>query len=425
MAEIFILSDDRKETDKVFTALEREFSIESFTDIQEFLKHFFQTPPKLLILDHDFSGINIILLITKIKEKPQMKDLPVIVLTSPEKRNEIMDCIKMGVKDFLIKPYLTSVLLQKTKKNILGGGEGASGSSGTASAGELNVVAEERIKEGIYKEIENLPAFPLIVQKVIKIANDPNSAASDFENVVSKDQTLTAKMLKMANSPFYNVGRDIVVIKEAVVTLGYKTVKSLAFAAGAGQIFQKNLPQYGLAAGGLWKHSLGVAVTARLVGQELGFSDDMCEELFVCGLLHDIGKLVLGLFISRSDQVYMAPSSGENSICQIEKKLTGFDHTEVGEIIINKWQLPNIILSAVKYHHKPMETSYYNKEVAVVNMANYICDKNKVGFSMKNTSNPELLDSVKSELGLSEDKYQDILKKAEAQIGDIDRIASI
>ncbi|HON57052.1 MAG TPA: response regulator, partial [bacterium] len=366
--------------------------------------------------------INIIQLVKKLKEKEIFKNIPIIILTTPESRNEIVNCIKLGVKDFLIKPYLTSILLQKIK-SLITPETLTTGVARTAQSGTLNVVAEEKRKKLILAELENLPAFPLIVQKVIQIASDRHSSASDFENVVNKDQTLTAKMLKMANSPFYNLQREIVLIRDAVVTLGYNTVKSIAFAAGTGEIFQKNLPQYGLAPGGLWKHSLGCAIAARTIAKEFNYDDDMSEELFVCGLLHDIGKLVLGKFISRDDQVYLAPETGINNICQLEKKLTGFDHSELGEKIAENWKLPDVIKQAAKYHHIPDEASGHSRDVTIVTFANYICNYLKIGYSKKNNFEAKLMDSVRRNLDLNDELIKKIIEKVSENLQEIDKIA--
>ena len=422
MAKIYLLSDDSSEIDKVLGGLELKYQVESFKQFNDFITELSRQRPDVVILDHQFKQINIIQLITKLKEKDIFKDIPVIVLTTPECRDEIVNCIKLGIKDFLIKPYLISVLVQKIKNLVSSEPVGA---SNTASGGSLNIVAEEKRKKLILAELENLPAFPLIVQKVIQIAGDRKSSAGDFENVVNKDQTLTAKMLRMANSSFYNLQREVVLIRDAVVTLGYNTVKSIAFAAGTGEIFKKNLPQYGLAPGGLWQHALGAAIAARTIGKEFNMSDDTCEELFVCGLLHDIGKLILGKFISRDDQVYLAPETGVNNICQLEKKLTGFDHSELGEKIADTWKLPEIIKSAIKYHHNPDEASSDSQYVSIVTFSNYICNDLKIGFSRKNTLEPKLMDSVRRNLDLNDDLMKSITEKVSENLKEIEKIAGI
>ena len=316
-------------------------------------------------------------------------------------------------------------MLAQKLKSLLTPDNGQTAGLRTASAGSLNVVADEKRRKLILAELDNLPAFPLIVQKVIQIASDRNSSASDFENIVNKDQTLTAKMLRMANSSFYNLQREIVLIKDAVVTLGYKTVKSIAFAAGTGEIFQKNLPQYGLAPGGLWKHSLGSAIAARTLGKEFKMNDDTIEELFVCGLLHDIGKLILGKFISRDDQVFLAPETGINNICQLEKKLTSFDHCELGERIAENWKLPEIIKSAIKYHHIPDEAASNSKEISIITLSNYVCNMLKIGFSKKNNFEPKLMDSVRRNLDVNDEYLKYLIEKVSVNLQEIDKIAGI
>lgn len=429
MKSIYFLSSNESEIDKIENLCSvNQISLQVFDNIQLFLQALNNEKPALLIIDNEFSLINIPELLNKLQEKNIIKDIPILILANMQKRQQIMILMNIGIKEFLFKPYLTKSLLQKIKEMInletisLSTSRHKKPDSGFVS---LNVVEEEKRKKIIMNEIENLPAFPVIVQKVIQIVNDPKSSASDFENYVRRDQTLTAKMLRMANSSFYNVQREIILIRDAVVTLGYNTVKTIAFAAGTGDIFKRNLPQYGLAPAGLWKHSFGVALASRIISFDLGFDDEQAEELFICGLLHDIGKLVLGKFIQNEDKVYETDNKVIANICQAERSLTGYDHSELGEIISKKWQLPEKICYTIKYHHEPETATKHENEIAIINLADYICKYLRIGFNTKNKSEPKLYEMITTQLSINDDKIRYFTKEISDKLKDLDKIAGI
>jgi putative nucleotidyltransferase with HDIG domain len=429
MKKIILLDKDTIEIDKIENLCEiNQLSIVSRDTIEDFLQIIGLEVPALIIIDANFKEQNLINIIKKIKEKTEYNDVPFLILANSQDRQTIMELMKIGIKDFLLRPYLSKNLLQKIKdliniESVLISYSKRSGDNKSTSP-SLNVIEEEKFRKRILNEVENLPAFPVIVQKIIQIVNDPKSSASDFESYVKRDQTLTAKMLRMANSSFYNVKREIILIRDAVVTLGYNTVKTIAFAAGTSSIFRKSLPQYGLNSSGLWQHSYSVALTSRMIALDLGFDEDSAEEMFICGLLHDIGKLVLGKFIKTEERVYDYDIN-KIDICGAEKKITGFDHTELGEIITKKWQLPEKICYAVNYHHSLVEATSYNDEVAIVTLADYICKVLRIGFLTKNVVEPKLSEMVKSQLSIDDEKISKFKNEVSEKINDIARIAGI
>lgn len=429
MKNILLLTQNEAEVYKMENLCNNnQFSLKVALTTKVFIEEITKGDTELIIIDNEFAEVNIVELLKKLKEKTDIDKIPVLILVNKQNRAQLMQLMGLNIKEFLVKPYLTKTLLQKIKEmaNIdkisLTTTKSNLSSTGKIS---LNVIEEAKRKKIIMNEIENLPAFPVIVQKVIQIVNNPKSSAADFEDHVRKDQTLTAKMLRMANSSFYNVKREIILIKDAVVTLGYNTVKTIAFAAGTGDIFKRNLPQYGLAPAGLWKHSFGVALTSRFIALEKGLSDDEAEELFICGLLHDIGKLILGKFIQNEDRVYDIDTKIIPNICEAERVLTGFDHSELGEIITQKWQLPQKIGYGVKYHHNLPQAVDHNDEIAIINLADYICKSLKIGYSKKNKSEPVLSESVLNQLSIDESKITYYQNEISEKLKDLDQIARI
>jgi len=141
----------------------------------------------------------------------------------------------------------------------------------------------------ILEENKELSSLPQVIVEVINIANSPDASIADLAGVVKKDPALTAKLLRIVNSPYYGQSREITTIHQAVVTVGLRTVTSVALAASIYDKFRSMGQSIDRVR--FWRHSLEVALTSRLIAREVGH--DPAEEAFAAGLLHDIGSLVL------------------------------------------------------------------------------------------------------------------------------------
>jgi HD-like signal output (HDOD) protein len=149
----------------------------------------------------------------------------------------------------------------------------------------------DQLWDKIISESENLPVLPDIINKVLQEIDSETSNPDSFQKIISQDPVLTAKVLKMSNSAYYGFSREISTISEAVLILGMDTLKSLAIAASAVKLLNRDVVGYGLGEGGLWKHSLAAAMSATLIAKQMNIKD--AEKYFVAGLLHDIGKILL------------------------------------------------------------------------------------------------------------------------------------
>jgi len=142
----------------------------------------------------------------------------------------------------------------------------------------------------IVRDISDLPTLPQVVTRIMSMMDDPNASAEDVNNVLERDPTLVAKILKLVNSAFYGLPHKISSVRQAIVILGFSTVRSLAISAAVFDLFGEGNDE-AFSRIKFWEHSIGVASAARLVGRREGGIDE--ETAFVTGLLHDLGKLVL------------------------------------------------------------------------------------------------------------------------------------
>jgi HD-like signal output (HDOD) protein len=199
----------------------------------------------------------------------------------------------------------------------------------------------------IVASLGDLPSSPAIVSAVIGMASNLNTQLAEIGKVLSTDQGLTAKVLRLSNSSFYGRTKQIATVDQAIVTLGYYTLRSLVVASSTHSIFRQKDPARFLPV--LWEHSLGSAVAARLLGRRI--HHPQTEEAFIGGLMHDVGKLVLTQSLAARFVALRADAETDGNWCRAEKSTLGFTHVDVGVALLEKWNFPRGLIEAVALHH--------------------------------------------------------------------------
>lgn len=249
-----------------------------------------------------------------------------------------------------------------------------------------NYQASARIEhwKPILEKLNDIPTLPVVATRVTELINDPNSSSGDIADVLKKDQVLTAKVLKLINSPYYGIPGEVTDVKRALAYLGFNTLAQLVLSISVISVFKENNnTKFSLQ--GFWKHALGTAVASEVIAKKTGYPKP--EECFTCGLLHDIGKIVL-LKIAPDEfmRVVQAAEREKISFADAERKLEIPTHGYLGEYIADKWRLPMVIRVAVRYHHTDvagMETllDSMKRVVQIVSLANQIVVKENIGYS--------------------------------------------
>jgi len=200
------------------------------------------------------------------------------------------------------------------------------------------------------KNLEKLPPLSPTVSKILMITNDPSSSAGNLNKVISLDPVLTARVLKLVNSAYFALSQQITSIVRAIVILGFNTIKNLAFSAAILDTFLKVKSDV-FPIDEFWEHSLSVATISKLLAKELGINSTLLEEYFICGLLHDIGKLVFLRFY-QDDFLKAVQLSYDNNIdlSEAEMDIIGCDHLEAGELLAKKWKFANNIKETIGMH---------------------------------------------------------------------------
>jgi putative nucleotidyltransferase with HDIG domain len=227
--------------------------------------------------------------------------------------------------------------------------------------------------------VAELPAMPSSITEVISACDDNDMTVGQLSQVILRDQSLTANILKLANSAFYGHARRVTTATEAVVLLGFSAIKSLAISSHTSRLLSGALPGYGLQHGELWRHSVAVAFTARRLAVEVQLAP--VEEAFVAGLLHDLGKTILSSHMEHAyDEVTRIAQERRVPFHDIERELLGFDHAELGALVASAWSFPAELEEAIRHHHSPDEATLKPALAHCVHVADAACMMLGVGL---------------------------------------------
>ena len=265
----------------------------------------------------------------------------------------------------------------------------------------------QELKDELLKAVQDLPPMPKVLFKIQKLLLDPYSDTQQIAGYIETDQALAAKVLKMANSPFYGMTGKVSTIQHAAIILGFQTLSELTTMAGFSAIMGRKLPGYGYHSDELWKHSLAVALASKLIAEKI--NPDLVTDAFTAGLIHDLGKLILDPYVQDQREALDEFIENENQTFLIaEKQILGFDHAEIASEICSHWKYPESLTQAIKYHHNPSESD--GSEMAfILHLADYIAVLSGSGYDLD-----EILD-LKEE---GTDKFLNIHEKDVISIGD-------
>lgn len=239
-------------------------------------------------------------------------------------------------------------------------------------------ISEDQIKR-VISVTGNLPPVPHVAAKMMELVGNEDTSVRDLQKVISSDQALIARILKMSNSVFYSSDQKITTLSHAIVILGFRAVQSMAIAASSRSLFVKKGAQFGLKEKLLWEHSIGVAMGCRQVSRVIAYEGE--ETAFIVGLLHDIGKAVLNQVIPKKygkivEQVY----NDGRSFAEVETEILGFDHSHIGALIAQKWNFDWEMVETIAYHHRPEAKDHGGTLGAILSVSNHICKRMGIGL---------------------------------------------
>jgi putative nucleotidyltransferase with HDIG domain len=220
----------------------------------------------------------------------------------------------------------------------------------------------------ITEKIIGLPTLPTIVTQLIALVGDPRSSARDVAKLISTDQALTAKILKVANSAFYGFPRKIATVQLAIVVLGFEAVKNLGLSVAVLKRFSSGADHELFDRQRFWEHAISCGVAARMLARK--YDIRVGDEAFVGGILHDIGKLILiEYFFDEFAEALELAEAEEISIVEAEEQVLGVTHAEVGGWLAEKWNLPPSLVETIAYHHRTDQLESPEPSVLLIHLA--------------------------------------------------------
>ena len=343
---------------------------------------------------------------------------------------EVLDACKiMAAQRFVLNPSSHPAVREMARLFVLRRGAGLDAESARLmlTAGmhddDVEMFAPPKASEGeitperVVREETELASLPNIFFQISESLKDPNSSAAYVAEVISKDVALSAKLLKLVNTPFYGFSSKIDTLSRAVTIVGTNQLTSLALGVSVISAFE-TVPEEFFTLKEFWMHSVSCGILARILARRVGLQGD--EKYFVAGLLHDVGRLVMLKNHPQAAMEVLRPAKlGRRGLVEVEKTVWGCTHADIGGKLLTSWRLPSFLEAVVLHHHTPMKATL-KKEAAVIHVADFLAHGIGLGTSGASLV-PELDTNAWELLGLERAELLDIVRKSERQAGDVMR----
>jgi putative nucleotidyltransferase with HDIG domain len=262
---------------------------------------------------------------------------------------------------------------------------------------------QERQRREIEKFIEKMPSLSTTVGKVLEICSRTDASPNELNKVISLDPVLAGQVLKLINSAYYSLINRVTSLTRAITMLGMNTVKNMALSTAIIRTVAGAKKSRALPTTKFWAHSIGVGVSAKLLGEVKGVPVMEREELFIAGLLHDLGKVPFGddyieaLNIAKFEQL---------PLHEVELDVMGIDHQEVGLMIADKWKLNEIITTCIGTHHGPLKLQgETGQKVALVALANIYTNIFDHGYAGDPFPREEEIEPLRQSVDMTPDEF--------------------
>ncbi len=223
-----------------------------------------------------------------------------------------------------------------------------------------------------------MAAIPTASVELIRLVQDPDASNAKLAQGIEYDPSLTSNILRLANSAYFGYSRAVSTVRDAIFLLGRNEIFQLVVASVVGKMMQHSLRGYILSPGELWDHLMGVGAVSRRLGEAL--HPKIPAYTFTAGLLHDIGKVVLGTFADVDPAPILELVEKEQTdLASAERRILGIDHAEVGASLLENWNLPAYLAEVVRWHHEPEKESGQAVVAGLVYVADALCIEAGIG----------------------------------------------
>lgn len=281
------------------------------------------------------------------------------------------------------------------------------------TADKANAVVEQALAS-----IGDLATLPEVTIKIIEIVENPRSTARELHGVIKNDPALSMKILKVVNSAFYGLPGQIASVDRAIILLGLSAVKNIAIAASIARLFKGKRISEHFSAADLWRHSVAVGVGARALARSSPHPA-MPEEIFVAGLIHDIGTLVeRQVFPEQFATVIQRCTEEEIDFLECERQVIGADHQAFGVGLTTKWKFPRYLRASIGFHHNPEALSVELRNMArLIQVADVLACQEQVGFYLT-AQDDDITSQMLEALSLSQEQLDEVRATLAEQVSD-------
>jgi HD-like signal output (HDOD) protein len=266
--------------------------------------------------------------------------------------------------------------------------------------------------ENLVDGIVTLPTIPTVLAALNDKIADSESSAGDIAEIIAQDPPTATKVLRLANSAYYGLRNKVSTINHAVTMLGFNIIRNLVLTATVFDLSGKKNIAGLFDVEKFWRHSLGVGVASKIVAREaFPKAANLADEFFICGLLHDLGKIILGEYAQdKFAQALKASNEQSIPLYEAEQQVIGCTHAEVGGVLAKRWNLSGGIIIAIGQHHAPMEApEEHVKYAAVTHLADILTRAKEIGAA--GGQDPELQRAAWDALGLINRKIPVMLEE--------------
>ncbi len=277
---------------------------------------------------------------------------------------------------------------------------------------------DQKIEDLIRDRNTQVPTLPVIVEKILSMAKEENTSAKSLAELISRDPAIANKILRLSNSAYYGMMKEIDSIPRAITIIGFNEVVSLTIGMSVISAFSGKEASKGFNMKGLWIHSLGCAFASRNIAKKLNMLQ--AEQIFITGLLHDMGKIVFAIYFpDEYAALLLNAKENETELYRVEKQIMGINHATLTGLLMEQWNFPEMIQVPARYHHSVEDSPLkYLKLTTVVAFSDYLSQRAEFGESWTTKAPP--VTRVREELGISRDEADEMVERLKEQKDEIE-----
>lgn len=272
----------------------------------------------------------------------------------------------------------------------------------------------KHLEEAIRESLDRLPPMPAVITRVMELTNDPACSAQELQKVIGMDEVLSSKVLRLVNSARYGFPKRITTLSHAVILLGFETVRNLAIGVATVRLVLRHGVSSPVNRQRFWEHSLETAQAASVLAKHLRRDLILREEMFLGGLLHDIGILFLSQSFPVEYRRVVEQSQCLEDVSPVEREVLGTTHAEVGAKMAERWNLPPVFGEVMLHHHGPPEGSPFLEQIAAVYMGDRL--SYSIGSEEPGTELSEIPSNILQAFRLDESAWNWCRREVEMQM---------